>query len=151
MTPPHPLVTTALSLFNRTICFQRPPTAFRVGHKLEVVDKRNPSLIRVGTISAIDGFKVKISFDGWDEIYDDWFDSDSSDLHPRGWCEKSGYPLEAPISKSESKYSTLGQMKVRVDHRLLYTLIQILMRVDESFRYVRGNSRSTLINSHQLS
>jgi hypothetical protein len=25
------------------------------------------------------------------------------------------------------------------------------MRVDESFRYVRGNSRSTLINSHQLS
>ncbi|CAB3976721.1 lethal(3)malignant brain tumor 3 isoform X1 [Paramuricea clavata] len=79
----------------------RQPTSFRVGHKLEVVDKRNPSLIRVGTISAIDGFKVKISFDGWDEIYDDWFDSDSSDLHPRGWCEKSGYPLEAPITHAD--------------------------------------------------
>ncbi|XP_028402346.1 lethal(3)malignant brain tumor-like protein 1 isoform X2 [Dendronephthya gigantea] len=79
----------------------RAPTSFKVGHKLEVVDKRNPSLIRVGTISAIDGLKVKITFDGWDKIYDDWFDSDSSDLHPQGWCEKSNYPLEAPITSAD--------------------------------------------------
>ncbi|XP_046858383.1 LOW QUALITY PROTEIN: lethal(3)malignant brain tumor-like protein 1 [Xenia sp. Carnegie-2017] len=77
---------------------KRAPTSFKVGQKLEAVDKRNPSLIRVGTIAAVDGFKIKISFDGWDSVYDDWFDSDSTDLHPKGWCEKSSYPLEAPIT-----------------------------------------------------
>ena len=63
------------------------------------MDRRNPSLIRVGTIANIEEFKVKIHFDGWDDIYDDWFDADSSDLHPMSWCEKSSHPLEAPISK----------------------------------------------------
>lgn len=63
------------------------------------MDRRNPSLIRVGTIADTEEFKVKIHFDGWDDIYEDWFDSDSTDLHPTGWCEKSNYPLKAPISK----------------------------------------------------
>ena len=53
----------------------------------------------MGTIADVEEFKVKVHFDGWDDIYEDWFDSDSTDLHQIGWCEKSNYPLEAPISK----------------------------------------------------
>ena len=50
----------------------------------------------MATISLIDEFQLKIHFDGWDEMYDFWFDSESNDLHPVGWCEKTGHPLEIP-------------------------------------------------------
>ena len=50
----------------------------------------------MATISLMDDFQLKIHFDGWDELYDFWFDSESNDLHPVGWCEKTGHPLESP-------------------------------------------------------
>ena len=67
--------------------------------RLEAVDKRNPSLVRAARVAALDEYRVKIHFDGWDDIYDDWFDADSCDLHPVGWCDKTGHPLETPLSK----------------------------------------------------
>ena len=75
---------------------QRNPTRFEIGDKLEVVDPRNPSLLRVASVSQLDSFQVKIHFDGWDDMYDFWFDSASNDLHPICWCEKTGHPLEPP-------------------------------------------------------
>uniref|UniRef100_M3XK70 L3MBTL histone methyl-lysine binding protein 3 n=2 Tax=Latimeria chalumnae TaxID=7897 RepID=M3XK70_LATCH len=66
--------------------------------KLEVVDKRNPVLIRVATIVDTEDHRIKIHFDGWNKDYDYWIDADSPDLHPAGWCAKTGYPLQPPIS-----------------------------------------------------
>ena len=78
---------------------QRPLPGFKRGMKLEAVDRRNPTLVRAATVTDIEGYRVKIHFDGWDEIYDDWFEADSTDIHPVGWGEKTRHPLEPPLSK----------------------------------------------------
>lgn len=70
-----------------------------MNQKLEAVDKRNPSLVRAATLAEVNEYRLRIHFDGWDDIYDDWFEADSLDLYPVGWCEKSGHPLETPLSK----------------------------------------------------
>ena len=41
---------------------------------------------------------MQIHFDGWDSVYDFWEDDDSADVHPVGWCSKTGHPLVAPIN-----------------------------------------------------
>ena len=64
--------------------------------KLEAVDPRNPSLVRVASVSDKEEFRLKIHFDGWDIIYDYWFDMDSVDLHPVNWCKRTGHLLEPP-------------------------------------------------------
>jgi len=79
----------------------RPPPGFKVNQKLEAVDKRNPSLVRAATIAEVNEYRLRIHFDGWDDIYDDWFEADTLDLYPVGWCEKTGHPLETPLTTRE--------------------------------------------------
>ena len=71
---------------------------FEVNQKLEVVDDRNPILIRVASIVDIEDYRIKIHFDGWSDVFDYWLDDDSPDFHPPGWCAKTGHPLQPPIS-----------------------------------------------------
>lgn len=78
---------------------QRPHCGFRRGMKLEAVDKRVPQLIRVASVEDVKDHMLKIRFDGWPENHAYWVDDDSTDIHPVGWCQKTGHPLEAPISK----------------------------------------------------
>uniref|UniRef100_A0A674IFT9 L3MBTL histone methyl-lysine binding protein 3 n=1 Tax=Terrapene triunguis TaxID=2587831 RepID=A0A674IFT9_9SAUR len=79
----------------------KPSHGFQKNMKLEVVDKRNPVLIRVATVVDIDDHRIKVHFDGWDSIYDYWTDADSPDIHPAGWCAKTGHPLQPPLSPLE--------------------------------------------------
>uniref|UniRef100_A0A8C5I3T5 SAM domain-containing protein n=1 Tax=Gouania willdenowi TaxID=441366 RepID=A0A8C5I3T5_GOUWI len=79
----------------------RPPHGFQYWMKVEAVDKRNPMLIRVATISDTDDHRVKIHFDGWSAEYDYWVETDWPDLHPVGWCQKTGHPLQNPDSFDE--------------------------------------------------
>ncbi|KAM8810197.1 LOW QUALITY PROTEIN: lethal(3)malignant brain tumor-like protein 3 [Eudromia elegans] len=79
----------------------KPSHGFQKSMKLEVVDKRNPVFIRVATIVDTDDHRIKIHFDGWDSIYDYWTDVDSPDIHPAGWCAKTGHPLQPPLSPLE--------------------------------------------------
>ncbi|XP_034840024.1 uncharacterized protein l(3)mbt [Maniola hyperantus] len=83
----------------------RPPLGFKPGMKLEVVDRRVPFLIRVATISAVKGHQVRVSFDGWPEELACWLDDDSPDIHPVGWCLKTGHPLEPPLTAEELRIS----------------------------------------------
>uniref|UniRef100_A0A8C2ITA4 L3MBTL histone methyl-lysine binding protein 3 n=1 Tax=Cyprinus carpio TaxID=7962 RepID=A0A8C2ITA4_CYPCA len=76
----------------------KPPHSFQLNMKLEVVDKRNPALIRVATVVDTDEHRLRIHFDGWTDEYDYWMDADSPDIHPAGWCAKTGHPLQPPIS-----------------------------------------------------
>ncbi|XP_011496871.1 PREDICTED: lethal(3)malignant brain tumor-like protein 3 isoform X2 [Ceratosolen solmsi marchali] len=78
---------------------QRPPCGFKRGMKLEVVDKRLPQLIRVATVEDVKDHMLKIRFDGWPENHAYWVDDDSTDIHPMGWCSKTGHPLEPPITQ----------------------------------------------------
>lgn len=101
---------------------QRSACGFKRGMKMEAVDKRVPQLIRVVTVedvkdhmlvfpiythvllSTFHGLivwslnRLKIRFDGWPENHAYWVDDDSPDIHPVGWCMKTGHPLEPPLS-----------------------------------------------------
>lgn len=81
---------------------QRPPSGFRRGMKLECVDKRVPVLIRVATVDDVGEHQIRIKFDGWPDQYSYWTDDDSPDIHPMGWCQKTGHSLEPPLSKADS-------------------------------------------------
>ncbi len=71
---------------------------FKVGMKLESVEIIEPNLICVATVVAVVNRLLRISFDGWDDDYDQWIDFESENIYPVGWCELVGYPL-APPSK----------------------------------------------------
>ncbi|RUS84759.1 hypothetical protein EGW08_007501 [Elysia chlorotica] len=86
----------------------RPLIGFEHGMKVELVDKRNPILIRVATIADVQGFRLLMHFDGWDSIYDYWIDEDCPDLHPPHWCEKVGHTLQPPIDKKLLKQQSDG-------------------------------------------
>lgn len=75
----------------------REPKAFTKGMALEVVDKKNPSLIRPATILTIQDYRIKVLFIGWPEKYAYWVDDDSNDIYPAGYCKKTGHPIECPL------------------------------------------------------
>ncbi|KAI4873894.1 hypothetical protein NFI96_029742 [Prochilodus magdalenae] len=79
----------------------KPLHSFQLDMKLEVVDKRNPMLVRVATVVDADQHRIKIHFDGWTDEFDYWLDTDSPDIHPAGWCTKTGHPLQPPISPQD--------------------------------------------------
>lgn len=65
--------------------------------KLEAVDRRNPVLIRVATIVNVRTNQLLIHFDGWSDMYDYWVDDDCPDVHPPGWCHRTGHLLTPPL------------------------------------------------------
>ncbi|XP_036728088.1 lethal(3)malignant brain tumor-like protein 3 isoform X2 [Balaenoptera musculus] len=79
----------------------KPPHGFQKKMKLEIIDKRNPMFIRVATVADTDDHRIKVHFDGWNSCYDYWIDADSPDIHPVGWCSKTGHPLQPPLSPLE--------------------------------------------------
>ncbi|XP_026840865.1 uncharacterized protein LOC6587888 [Drosophila persimilis] len=74
----------------------RQPMDFQARMKLEVVDQRNPCLIRPATVVVRKGFRVQLHLDCWPSEYYFWLEDDSTDLHPIGWCEATQHELEAP-------------------------------------------------------
>uniref|UniRef100_A0A0V0G9M3 Putative polycomb group protein scm/l3mbt tumor-supressor in n=1 Tax=Triatoma dimidiata TaxID=72491 RepID=A0A0V0G9M3_TRIDM len=84
--------------------FQKEPKSpksnkFKVGMKLEAVDRKNPQLICIATVGAVKGDNIYITFDGWRGAFDYWCKYDSRDIFPVGWCAKSGHPLQPPGQK----------------------------------------------------
>ncbi|KAK6297347.1 hypothetical protein J4Q44_G00319300 [Coregonus suidteri] len=86
----------------------KPPHSFQPLMKLETVDKRNPMLVRVATVVDTDDHRIQIHFDGWTDEYDYWVDTDSPDIHPAGWCAKTGHP-SSPRSIHRSCLSRLSR------------------------------------------
>lgn len=106
--------------------------------KLEGLDPSHPSLfcvltvaeVRILTISClssseirnfiltdcfhvviqIQGYRVRLHFDGYPECYDFWANADSWDLKPAGWCEKNGHKLLLP--KGNPKHDDLFYMRL---------------------------------------
>uniref|UniRef100_H0X6Y5 Scm polycomb group protein like 2 n=1 Tax=Otolemur garnettii TaxID=30611 RepID=H0X6Y5_OTOGA len=75
----------------------RPPlNNFKVGMKLEAVDKKNPYLICPATIGNVRGDEVHITFDGWSGAFDYWCKYYSRDIFPVGWCRLTGDILQPP-------------------------------------------------------
>ncbi|XP_030559355.1 uncharacterized protein LOC115761654 isoform X1 [Drosophila novamexicana] len=74
----------------------REPMEFQARMKLEVVDQRNPCLIRPATVVTRKGYRVQLHLDCWPAEYYFWLEDDSPDLHPIGWCEATSHELEVP-------------------------------------------------------
>ncbi|XP_042233179.1 lethal(3)malignant brain tumor-like protein 3 [Homarus americanus] len=79
----------------------RPPREFKKNMKLEVIDKRNPALLRVATVVDVQEYQLKIHFDGWGDEYDYWVDDDSLDIHPPSWSNKTAHPLQPPLTPEQ--------------------------------------------------
>ncbi|EMP38220.1 Lethal(3)malignant brain tumor-like protein 1 [Chelonia mydas] len=86
----------------------RPPHSFLANMKLEAVDRRTPSLIRVASVEDVEDYRIKVHFDGWSHVYDFWIDADHPDIHPVGWCSKTGHPLQPPLRPKEPAASAHG-------------------------------------------
>uniref|UniRef100_A0A6P7F9P8 Lethal(3)malignant brain tumor-like protein 3 n=1 Tax=Diabrotica virgifera virgifera TaxID=50390 RepID=A0A6P7F9P8_DIAVI len=80
---------------------QRPACGFKRGMRLECVDRRVPQLIRVATVEDVKEHQIRIHFDGWIDRYSYWVDDDSPDIHPVGWCQKTGHPIEPPLTPDD--------------------------------------------------
>ncbi|CAG9861922.1 unnamed protein product [Phyllotreta striolata] len=80
---------------------QRPACGFKRGMRLECVDRRVPQLIRVATVDDVKEHQIRIHFDGWPDRYSYWVDDDSPDIHPMGWCQKTGHPIEPPLTPDD--------------------------------------------------
>lgn len=74
------------------------PKEFKVGMKIEAVDRRFPYFVCVATITdkREKGDEVLVHFDGWSNDYDYWCATDAIELHPVGWCETHGWELQKP-------------------------------------------------------
>ena len=81
-------------------CFRPKHHFFTQNTKIEVVDQRNPILIRVASIIDVTEARIRIHFDGWSETFDDWLDVDSRDIHPINWCYFANYPLHPPVNSN---------------------------------------------------
>ena len=77
----------------------KPPSTenkFRVGHRLEAVDRRNPDLVCVASVKGVSGDKVLIHFDGWNRNYDYFCHHRSPELRPIGSAKRLGMTLHIP-------------------------------------------------------
>ncbi|XP_059536507.1 sex comb on midleg-like protein 2 isoform X4 [Myotis daubentonii] len=86
----------------------KPPlNNFKVGMKLEAVDKKNPDMICPATIGGVRGDEVHITFDGWSGAFDYWCKYYCRDIFPVGWCRLAGDVLQPPganvITKTTAK------------------------------------------------
>ncbi|EDW82940.2 uncharacterized protein Dwil_GK22590 [Drosophila willistoni] len=81
----------------------RLPMEFQSRMKLEVVDQRNPCLIRPATVVNRKGYRVQLHLDCWPTEYYFWLEDDSPDLHPIGWCEATSHELETPPGFLQNK------------------------------------------------
>ncbi|KAJ3607931.1 hypothetical protein NHX12_024982 [Muraenolepis orangiensis] len=77
-----------------------PGHGFSPNMKLEAVDLMEPQLVCVATVRRHVGRLLLIHFDGWEDEFDQWVDHCSPDIYPVGWCELTGYSLQAPPSAS---------------------------------------------------
>ncbi|XP_057394136.1 sex comb on midleg-like protein 2 isoform X5 [Balaenoptera acutorostrata] len=97
-----------------------PVNTFKVGMKLEAIDKKNPYLICPATIGNVKGDEVYITFDGWSGTFDYWCKYYCRDIFPVGWCRLTGDVLQPPgthvpitknIAKTHSSKATQCSMK----------------------------------------
>ncbi|KAK4337015.1 hypothetical protein RND71_043970 [Anisodus tanguticus] len=69
---------------------------FRVGMKLEVVDKTRISSVRLATINKIIGCRLHVVYDGLeDKDTGFWCNQQSPLIHPIGWAQLVGHELRA--------------------------------------------------------
>lgn len=78
---------------------------FRVGMRLEAIDPQNPSMFCVVSVAEVQGYRIRLHFDEFSDLYDYWVNADSIDMFPPGYCEKNNRQLQPPKSFNSSNFS----------------------------------------------
>jgi hypothetical protein len=75
---------------------------FEVDMALEAIDPENQSLYCV--VSVVDklGYRIKLHFDGYPDLYDFWVNADSPYIFPTGYCCNTGKQLQPPPGLARS-------------------------------------------------
>lgn len=99
-------------------CFKKEPSTpaknfFKIGQKLEAVDRKNPHLICPATVGGINADQIHVTFDGWRGAFDYWCRYDSRDIFPVGWCAWSGHPIQPPGQKGPVRASKGGRSSMQ--------------------------------------
>lgn len=84
---------------------------FRVGMKLEGIDPQHPSYYCVLTVAEVQGYRIRLHFDGYSDTYDFWINADSMDIFPIGWCEKYNHQLHPPPGQAEADFNWTAFLK----------------------------------------
>jgi hypothetical protein len=82
--------------FNENQSFPTIKNNFKVGMKLEGIDPQHPSKFCVLTVAEVCGFRIRLHFDGYKELFDFWVNADHNFLFPAGYCERTQRKLEPP-------------------------------------------------------
>lgn len=75
----------------------RPPkNLFKVGMKIEALDRKNVHLIYPATIGEVLGDEIRIIFDGWKGSFDYTCKYYSREIFPINWCRDNNHPIAPP-------------------------------------------------------
>lgn len=78
---------------------------FKVGMRLEAIDPQHPSYFCVMSVAEVQGYRMRLHFDDYPDVYDFWVNADSIDMFPPGWCEKNGRVLRPPATWGAAAFS----------------------------------------------
>uniref|UniRef100_A0A673JI44 Lethal(3)malignant brain tumor-like protein 4 n=1 Tax=Sinocyclocheilus rhinocerous TaxID=307959 RepID=A0A673JI44_9TELE len=92
-------------LFKEHQSFPQSRNGFKVGMKLEGLDPCHPALFCVLTVAEVQGYRIRLHFDGYPECYDFWVNADSWDVKPPGWCEKTSLKLLLPKGCRDGEFN----------------------------------------------
>ncbi|KAG8143214.1 hypothetical protein E2320_000473, partial [Naja naja] len=106
--------------------FPQNKNGFKVGMKLEGLDPEHPSLFCVLSVAEVQGYRMRLHFDGYSEFYDFWVNADSTDIHPVGWCEKTGHKLLPPKGYKDEEFNWASYLKTCKSQAAPKNLFKIL-------------------------
>ncbi|KOB64320.1 putative L, partial [Operophtera brumata] len=110
---------------------------FRVGMRMEAIDPQHPALFCVVTVSEIQGYRMRLHFDEYPDMYDYWVNADCVDIFPPGWCEKNNRTLQPPASYTTANFSWpiyLKQIRAVAAPRQLFSHVTTTVFKPNCFR-----------------
>nr|XP_027200208.1 lethal(3)malignant brain tumor-like protein 4 isoform X2 [Dermatophagoides pteronyssinus] len=78
---------------------------FKVGMKLEGIDPLHPSKFCCLTVVDVQGFRLRLHFDGYSSRFDFWINADSKQIFPIGFCRKTRRKLEYPPGMNSGSFN----------------------------------------------
>ncbi|XP_072404078.1 polycomb protein SCMH1 isoform X3 [Chiloscyllium punctatum] len=108
---------------------------YKVGMKLEAVDRKNPHFICPATIGEVRGTEVLVTFDGWRGAFDYWCRYDSRDMFPVGWCSLTGDNLQPPGTKVVISKNLSTPSEVNSEKQIMQTSVE---NISEQLTVQRG-------------
>ncbi|XP_078506625.1 lethal(3)malignant brain tumor-like protein 1 isoform X2 [Lissotriton helveticus] len=100
------------NLFRECQIATQSKNCFKPGMKLEGIDPQHPSMYFVLTVAEVCGYRMRLHFDGYSECHDFWVNADSPNIHPAGWCERTGHKLQPPKGYREEDFSWTNYLRI---------------------------------------